>query len=95
MFRFKWLGSNVFERDGKTIFQGVVDGDVWDVGSYRVGIFGLCTHEAELLSHPDGLVFAPIVETAQKAIEELKSRGAQVIIACTHQGIQDDRMLAR
>lgn len=92
---FPWLGTNVLGPDGKPAI-GTVDLHVVEAGGYKVGIFGLLTPETETLSSPGpDITFAPLIETATAAVEQLEAAGADVIVALTHVGIADDRDLAR
>lgn len=69
---------------------------VLQVGEFRVGFFGICTHETTVLSYPGEFVtFAAVEQTSRRAIETLKQQGADVIIALTHQGLSEDILLAK
>jgi 2',3'-cyclic-nucleotide 2'-phosphodiesterase (5'-nucleotidase family) len=62
----------------------------------RVGVIGLTTTILNQLIIPanfKGMKVLPVAETAQKYIDELKGR-VDVIIAVTHQGVEDDSLLA-
>ncbi|MDR1710213.1 MAG: bifunctional metallophosphatase/5'-nucleotidase [Candidatus Accumulibacter sp.] len=62
----------------------------------KVGIFGLVTHETPEASSPDADAhFADETETAKRAVAELTRQGADVIVALTHIGLENDRKLAR
>lgn len=65
------------------------------MNGFKIGFFGVCTAETINLSFPGETYFAPVIETAQKLVDELKDRGADAIIAVTHQHMHDDEVLAR
>ena len=93
--RFPWLGTNVLGADGKP-FGGALATMTRQVGELTVGLFGLLTPDTAHLSSPGHTVqFAPVVATAQAAVETLRKAGADVIIALTHLTIAEDRALAQ
>ena len=92
---FPWLGTNVLGSDGK-VSGRLSSGFIIEKGGYKLGFFGLITQETEFISSPGAEIeFAPYIETAQNAIEELKANGAEVIVALTHMDIADDQELAQ
>jgi len=92
--KFQWFGSNVFQRDQR-LFPGCLNTLILEVERYKIGFFGICTWETRILSHPAETIFASPVETAQKCVSILKQQGADVIIAITHQSLEEDRMMAK
>ncbi|MCY4451904.1 MAG: 5'-nucleotidase C-terminal domain-containing protein [Immundisolibacterales bacterium] len=91
---FPWLGTNVRGADGMPA-AGLVERRIFERGGFRIGFFGVITPETDVLSSPGGgIAFAPVVETARKAVEDLKADGAELIVALTHLGIAEDRELA-
>jgi 2',3'-cyclic-nucleotide 2'-phosphodiesterase (5'-nucleotidase family) len=92
---FPWLGTNVLGPDGKPAL-GTVDLHVMEVGGYKVGFLGLLAPETDVLSAPGpAITFAPLIETATAAVARLEARGADVIVALTHDELAEDRELAR
>ncbi len=62
----------------------------------KVGVFGLIGNQALLVSADTGeLEFPDQHEVARNSIEELEEQGADVIVALTHSGIEEDRELAQ
>jgi 2',3'-cyclic-nucleotide 2'-phosphodiesterase (5'-nucleotidase family) len=62
----------------------------------KVGIFGLIGKDAILVIGATGDVeFLDQHEAARQAVDELKEQGADVIVAITHSGVDEDRELAR
>ena len=91
---FPWLGTNVLGPNGEPA-AGLIASHVIERGGFRIGFFGLVTPETEILSSPgDEIVFAPVIESAHQAVEDLKAQGAELIVALTHQFIAEDRELA-
>ncbi len=69
---------------------------VEDYDGLRVGYFSLITEGLPYLSSPgDVFLTGGNVETAKRAVLELEDRGAQVIVALTHIGLDNDEALAR
>lgn len=92
--KFPWLGTNVLGPDGKPA-AGMKDVFTIKAGDYTVGFFGVLAPETDVLSSPGpDIHFADIVDTAEKAVKKLKAEGADIIVALTHLGIDDDRDLA-
>ncbi len=92
---FPWFASNALGLDGRP-FTGDQQTIILDVDGIKVGFFGLITIETpELSSTEKKVCFAPLVYTAKKTIEELRSQGAEVIVALTHLLFADDRQLAK
>ncbi|MHB1051289.1 MAG: bifunctional metallophosphatase/5'-nucleotidase [Bacteroidota bacterium] len=67
------------------------------VGTIRVAVVGLMTTELPTLSLPkniDGLKVQSLSETINALVPELRSQGADIIVALTHQGVTEDSLLA-
>ncbi|EEG78853.1 bifunctional metallophosphatase/5'-nucleotidase [Dethiobacter alkaliphilus] len=61
-----------------------------------VGLFGLIGEDAvSVTSDPYPITFLEQTDAARDAVAELQSQGADVIIAVTHAGVDEDRALAR
>ena len=89
--RFSWVSSNVLDaRTGKP-FGGVRPYLLREVGSARVGIFGLTLAERSqaYVRYLDPLV------AAEKTIQALRREGVSFLIALTHLSMEEDRALAR
>ena len=89
--RFSWVSSNVLDaRTGKP-FGGVRPYLLREVGSARVGIFGLTLAERSqaYVRYLDPLV------AAEKTIQALRREGVSFLIALTQLSMEEDRALAR
>lgn len=90
--QFQWLATNTFicDPDCTRRFRGTTDLVVRDVGRTRVGILGLL--------YPLQKPYAKssdVSEAAERAVQTLRRRGADVIIAITHQEMGEDIALVR
>src|SRR3546814_6087264 len=65
-----------------------------EVGPYSVGFIGLTTPETPEISTTDGVTIKPLVQTARELSENLRSNGADLIVALAHIGIGDDLQMA-
>lgn len=91
---FPWLGTNVLDPDGSPA-AGLVATHLVESGGFKVGFFGLVTPETAVLSSPGREIeFAPVIDSARRAVDDLKSQGAELIVALTHQFLSEDRKLA-
>lgn len=65
-------------------------------GGRRIGLAGLITTDTARDSSPGpGVHFDPEKETLRGVVSELTGQGVDIIIAITHQGLAEDRELAR
>ncbi|MBC8258414.1 MAG: 5'-nucleotidase C-terminal domain-containing protein [SAR324 cluster bacterium] len=90
--KFPVLASNVVDVDGLPI-DGTVRTSMLSVGPFRVGVMGLVTPETEVLSSAGTDRFSPVLETAKALAEELKSQGANLIVALAHLDVFEDQEL--
>ena len=94
--KFTWLGSNVFDRRTKKLFQDMPPFVVREFDGVKIGFFGLLTTDTKQTSSPSADVeFREPCEVAKKAIKGLRKAGAKVVVAMTHLTITDDKRLAR
>jgi 2',3'-cyclic-nucleotide 2'-phosphodiesterase (5'-nucleotidase family) len=90
--QFEWVSTNTRQCNPECSrrFEGVDDVIVRDIGRTRVGIFGLLYPMKK--SYVES---ADVIDTAKRAVTMLESRGADVIIALTHQDMPDDEAMVR
>ncbi|RHY71397.1 hypothetical protein DYB30_008952 [Aphanomyces astaci] len=96
--KFQWFGSNVRDKATGNVLGNGLDTtlNIPIDGSIQVGMFGICTPETPQLSFPgDKVEFQDILGTAKRCVDDLKARGADVIIALTHVSIAHDKLLAK
>lgn len=62
----------------------------------KVGLFGLIGRDAvSVAASPEPIKFADQHQTAKKMVSRLRGEGADVVVAITHAGVEEDRALAR
>ncbi len=92
--RFKTICANTMGADGKSI----LDPNCMYTGTYglKIGFFGLLTPETRSKVHPAyvaGLNFLAgdeLAKCAQEQVEELKAKGADLVICLSHLGVYDE-----
>ena len=95
---FRWLHTNIqFARNPKTGLPLITGKSlarqiVVESGGVKVGLFGLTLDD----EHPDYVeAFKDPIEVAHRQVEELRSRGAEVVVALTHLNMDTDLALLR
>lgn len=99
------LSANTYLADGRPA-PWVQPWIIKEVAGVKIGLFGLTTSNMPRLAFPRniaGLVFRREVPEGRRAVEALRKAGAEVIIAITHIGLEEegrppfegDRALAR
>lgn len=91
--RFRWVSSNVSDSTGET-FKGVSRSIVFNVKGdrsavVRVGLIGITLDS----NRPKYVSYTDPITTAKQQVSTLKGK-VDIIIAITHQSIEDDRKLA-
>ncbi len=92
--RFTVLASNTRDSRGRPM-EGTVDTWTTKAGPYTVGFFGLTTPETTEISSSGSTVFGPLLETARSFSTKLREQGADLVVALSHTGIEEDMMLMR
>jgi len=94
--KYQILAANVFNKYGKPFSDH--DAAIREVDGVKVGFFGLTKLITEILQaakNMGDLNFAPVEETARSMVQSLRAQGADIVIALTHQGLEEDKKLAR
>ncbi|HEX6201977.1 MAG TPA: bifunctional metallophosphatase/5'-nucleotidase [Thermoanaerobaculia bacterium] len=92
---FAWLGTNVefaTGDDGRPLVaaENLIPTALVEAGGATVGLFGITTD----VKHPAYVAsFGDRVEVARRAVRELRGRGAEVVVALTHQTVGEDRAM--
>lgn len=84
---FKFLASNITDEAGVQQFE---QGYTIALDGITVGVFGLATPETKYKSSPvntEGLEFTNVVAEAQREVNSLKEKGADVIVLLSHLGM--------
>jgi 2',3'-cyclic-nucleotide 2'-phosphodiesterase (5'-nucleotidase family) len=92
---FTWLSANVIDRRSGRPFGGAQPDVFLTLAGVRMGVFGLTTPETEKTSNPGPDVeIREAIAVARATTADLKARGAQLLVAITHQEMGEDRALA-
>ncbi len=91
---FTILAGNIAKDDGSQL-PGTQPSALLEVDGFKIGILGLTTPETSFKSAPGDYKFAPNVETAETLAAELRSQGAELIVALVHLNLQEDLELVR
>ena len=92
--RFAWISSNVRDRRTGSAFGGAQRDRIVTLGGIRVGLLGLLLPETPRTSSPGpDVIFDDPLRVGREAAMQLRLRGAQVVVAITHQDIAADRAL--
>ena len=92
---FTWTSANVLDRRSGRPFGGAQSDVFLTLGGVRIGVYGLTTPGTAAMSSPgpDVEIRDPIA-VARALTADLRGRGAQLIVAVTHQEMAEDRALA-
>jgi 2',3'-cyclic-nucleotide 2'-phosphodiesterase (5'-nucleotidase family) len=89
--RFAWVGANVTDAQGH-LLEGVQPYVVRRIGGLRIAFLGLTTTKSQTYSQSKGLTFEDPVAAANLWIPRARAE-ADVVIAVTHLGVEDDSRL--
>ena len=93
--KFTWLSANVLDRRSGRPFGGAEPDVFLTLGGVGIGLFGLTTPQTLKTSNPGPEVeIREAIGAARVASAQLKARGAQLLVAITHQDMHADRALA-
>lgn len=81
--KFTKLATNTRYKDGTQI-PGFEDTKMMDFGGVKVGFMGMTTEDTPSISSPGNIMFASVLETAQKTSDKLKADGADLVVAVVH-----------
>jgi 5'-nucleotidase len=94
--RFTWLATNVIDKKTNRPFADTPPYVIREIDGVKLGFFGLLTTDtAQFSSTGPDVTFLDPCETAKKTVAEMKTKGAQVIIAITHLAMREDKQVAR
>ncbi len=92
---FTWVSANVIDPGTGLPFGGAVPFVLRDFDGIRLAVFGLVTPETHALSKGAiGLKFLDPIQTAKDVVARVRRLKADVIVALTHQNMEDDKRLA-
>ncbi|HEY0713519.1 MAG TPA: bifunctional UDP-sugar hydrolase/5'-nucleotidase [Polyangia bacterium] len=89
--KFPFLSANVFERGAtrSVAWDNVRPATLVEVAGVRIGIIGVTTKATPFATHPRnfaGLEVRPLLETITAAAQELRAKGAAIVIVTSHAG---------
>lgn len=91
---FDVVAANVHERDGSLV-AGLKPTKTVTVGPVSIGFLGVTTEETADLSTPETIAFRPAVAVAIETAQALRAAGADLVVAVSHIGLDDDIALVR
>jgi 2',3'-cyclic-nucleotide 2'-phosphodiesterase (5'-nucleotidase family) len=93
--RFDIVSTNIFEASGARP-ANLKPEKIVEVQGIKIAFFGLTTEDTPTVSSPGPDVrFRPSVETAREKAKELRSAGADLVVAVAHTPLAVDQILAR
>ncbi|MBL9131746.1 MAG: nucleoside hydrolase [Verrucomicrobiaceae bacterium] len=93
--KWQWIVTNMFEEADGRPPGGAPTFLLRDYAGLKVGYLGICLTGDEISrDRRTGMRFEDPLDSARKMVTELKSKGAQVVVAITHLDYADDRRLA-
>lgn len=93
--RFPWIVANVAEADDRP-FGNARPTLMIESNGLKIGLFGVLTPETLTLSAASGnVVFSSEIIAASRAVDELRTQGADLVVALTHLDIEQDLALLR
>lgn len=87
--KFPILGTNAIDSDGE-IIDGAVASWTTKAGDYTIGFFGLVTPDTTEVSSPDSVTFKSLEATSREMSAKLREEGADLVVALSHTGIEED-----
>lgn len=90
----KVVSANLLDRDTGKPLAGTVPYIIEDIKGVKVGFVGITTREMATPQHPDmgkDLIALHEIDTLRSQINEMKKKGAQVLIGLVHKGVNDLR----
>ncbi len=92
---FPMVSSNVDVSEEPALQGKVKPYVILEVGGRKIGLVGATTTDTPILSSPgDKVKFLPVVESVQKAVDELTAQGVDIVIMLSHLGYSVDKEVA-
>ncbi|MBL8566286.1 MAG: 5'-nucleotidase C-terminal domain-containing protein [Hyphomicrobiaceae bacterium] len=91
---FDVIAANILEKDGALV-AGLTPTKTIEVGGFKIAFVGVTTEETAFLSTAEDIRFSPAVTTAAELARKLRNDGADIVVAVTHMGFDDDMALVR
>ncbi len=90
---FPFLACNLLDIETGEVVDFVLPYVLKDVAGIKVAIIGAVTSATPYMSYPDhvaGLDFAPEIPALKKYVQEVRDKGADLVIALVHKGLPYD-----
>jgi len=87
---FPILSANLYDKTKDSIFSHIKPYTIIEKKGLKIGIFGITTEATEQMSFPkniEGLDFTTELPAAQRAVDELKAKGVNIVIGLVHLGL--------
>ena len=84
-----FFAANLRNEDG-TPLPGHVDARIYDLGSIKVGVFGVALAATPLMSQGKGFQFLDEMTTVREKSKLLREGGADIVVAVTHTDFKTD-----
>ena len=91
--QFPWVSCNIFDRETGSLWPWVKPWIIIERNGLRIGITGATTVGTRWMSFPEniqGLEFRPEIPSLQRAVDELRARDVDLVIALVHLGLPYD-----
>lgn len=89
---FPWLCANCFDAETNSSLNGTQEHIIRDIRGVKVGFFGVIYDTNSSVS--SGILIKDTIEIANNQVAKLKQKGAEFIVAITHQTWQEDNVFA-
>jgi 5'-nucleotidase len=92
-----FLCANIVKQGTDSLWKPMVADTIVNLGGIKVGLFGLLTHYMKSSATDKSFGGLDVIKhyaAADRAISDLKAKGADIIVALTHIGYSHDRNLA-
>lgn len=93
--KFDWIATNLANASTGAPPAGAKPWVIEERGGMKVGIMGLAGDWLDATSAGPGVKYEDFVAAGRRTAKQLKSEGADVVIALTHMFMADDEKLAR
>ena len=92
--KFHLLSSNFIDEKGSYLF-GAAQALVYDIDNIKVGVFAISSSKKIPSEKEKKIYYLPSSFAAKKMIQDLKNKKADVIIAISHQTLDEDKKLLK
>jgi len=91
---FPFVASNIVMPAGGGPASTTVD-KIIEIQGVKLGFYGLTTEHTVEVSSPGDISFLDAIDTGIDAAQDLRTQGADIVVAVTHLPVDDDFALAR